>query len=963
MKKNLCLLAAAGTALGLAQVAAAQPFVINLSGATLLQNTLNAPAGTNDFIDADGDGVSGQLTPLMIDQLAPTGLPPAAGTAPNNQHWIIQYRRTGSVNGYQELLDWGGRGSGGAYATMMDGVEIDSADASDGAIVNRTTYINAGAITGPANIGNPGAAPVRSSMNGLYTAQYTVAPNPTPGGIQINVAALDVPAPWGTRIAGGSAAFSRKPLQAGYGTNPRTTRNLDGSANGFDHLLADIGNLNLFSTAATPDANTVFTTSLAFAPVTFFTNLGTGLRQATQSELQYLFMTGRAASGENLVVVTRDSGSGTRNAAMSSIGVDSSWGVGENVGSFSNSSSLDLAGPNFIPGNKGGSSRADGTVRNTRLGVSYSGSERAVNSSLVTGGRLEMLDVRNDLFGGVGYFRANLDALLNNDTAESYRIGGPGSLVTIGDPRSAPTNKGGDVDNTNPDMDNVEAAAFVNNITRSVEAFSSVPSNVANIGMPGEFIATLLIPVNAQEFRQDVNDPTNWIANPSFLPGLQNYLLTQLNPPSVLTNPVFNNGNFGSITLNGDNPVRTASVAYSDTWDPAAGTLAAVRHISQGDANLGNAGSDTLSRNRIAGDGNGDGLRNWNDIAEMLRAFRDRNSRDAAGVAASPWNAPNGTGAIAGAPGTDACIEILFDFNNDGNFARIWNGSAWDQDFSDVRYFADGLATDPVSGNLNRMMGFMLVDTNWATITAGADTNFFNTTLATGKSYAAGDSAGDVIGASGNVARGWAPVGADGAVNAFDIDYVYAQFKTNPFVTDGSADWSDIHEAVSFDLSCDMDGDLDVDQDDVCRLVNVILGTTFGDVNLDGVVNATDTAIINANLNQAGGWAQGDMDGNGVVNSTDLQIANGQIDPCNPNVCQPDLTTGAIVGQPGYGIPNGILNNDDFFYYLQQFAAGNVAVADLTTGAIMGQPGYGVPNGVITNDDFFYYLAIFAAGC
>ena len=79
--------------------------------------------------------------------------------------------------------------------------------------------------------------------------------------------------------------------------------------------------------------------------------------------------------------------------------------------------------------------------------------------------------------------------------------------------------------------------------------------------------------------------------------------------------------------------------------------------------------------------------------------------------------------------------------------------------------------------------------------------------------------------------------------------------------------------------------------------------------------------------------------------------------------CRPDLTTGAIPGQPGYGVPNGTLNNDDFFYYLAQFAAGNVAVADLTTGAIPGQPGYGVPNGIVNNDDFFYYLAIFAAGC
>ena len=78
--------------------------------------------------------------------------------------------------------------------------------------------------------------------------------------------------------------------------------------------------------------------------------------------------------------------------------------------------------------------------------------------------------------------------------------------------------------------------------------------------------------------------------------------------------------------------------------------------------------------------------------------------------------------------------------------------------------------------------------------------------------------------------------------------------------------------------------------------------------------------------------------------------------------CEPDLTTGAIPGQPGFGVPNGVLNNDDFFYYLTIFS-NNDPAADLTTGAIPGQPGYGVPNGVVHNDDFFYYLRIFSAGC
>jgi len=57
------------------------------------------------------------------------------------------------------------------------------------------------------------------------------------------------------------------------------------------------------------------------------------------------------------------------------------------------------------------------------------------------------------------------------------------------------------------------------------------------------------------------------------------------------------------------------------------------------------------------------------------------------------------------------------------------------------------------------------------------------------------------------------------------------------------------------------------------------------------------------------------------------------------------------------------VNTDDFFYYLAQFTAGNLAIADMTATAIAGSPGYGVPNGTLTNDDFFYFLTVFIAGC
>ncbi|MCB9840050.1 MAG: hypothetical protein H6809_00170 [Phycisphaeraceae bacterium] len=99
-----------------------------------------------------------------------------------------------------------------------------------------------------------------------------------------------------------------------------------------------------------------------------------------------------------------------------------------------------------------------------------------------------------------------------------------------------------------------------------------------------------------------------------------------------------------------------------------------------------------------------------------------------------------------------------------------------------------------------------------------------------------------------------------------------------------------------------------------------------------------------------------------------------EFQPPGPGFCQADLTTGAIPGLPGYGVPNGILNNDDFFYFLTLFTTKLgcgvgpgftrcPSPPDLTTTAIPGTPGFGILDGFISNDDFFYYLTIFAAGC
>jgi len=83
------------------------------------------------------------------------------------------------------------------------------------------------------------------------------------------------------------------------------------------------------------------------------------------------------------------------------------------------------------------------------------------------------------------------------------------------------------------------------------------------------------------------------------------------------------------------------------------------------------------------------------------------------------------------------------------------------------------------------------------------------------------------------------------------------------------------------------------------------------------------------------------------------------------SACIPDLTTtGAGIGDPGYGVPDGQVTAADIQYYVNAYVAGNAAIADLTTtGAGIGDPGYGVPDGNVTAADIQYYVNLYVIGC
>lgn len=888
MKRTLMIVAAAGTCLAAGPAALAQQ-LINISGASLLENYVKAPASTNDYIDVDKNLVAGSLGSGTIQQLAG----PSSGTG----LWTVQYRVVGSVNGFIELTKFGAP----SFITTDDTDPLGILGARPLALPpiigaattaynNRVLYINGGAFTGAYTAGNPGGAPNRALTGGANRG-ITVGPA---GGITIDVAPLDVASKWATRKTGGSATPFRTPLELGYGLNPRVSSGKNGESapnagnpelsGGIPVDLPTLNGRNHFDIAnpGAADANTLFDTQLAFAPIAPVINLGTGITQIKVSELQHIFTTGRAKSGENFVVVTRDVGSGTRNAFMNCIGIDPSWGVGDNIGDISALARENNLGQYFYPSNKGANGGMEGTLRNARLGIGYIGTERGVtgsgSSNWLGTNALEIPNVQNDIYGGSAYVRPTTTNLVHND-AEHWVIGGQSVLVTLGDPRAEPVADGGDA-NGHPAMVNKAAAAYVNNISRSIEAFVATPGGSQNDFMPGEFAATQFLLLNALDKLHSLDNPLSLVPNPSFVQNLQNYTLTN-NVHNHVAYTAFNTSSTGR------NPTRTTGATYSD------GVVGGNNYIAQNGATV-TYGAVTATRNKVAFDFNGDNARTLTDATDMIAAWRQRNGGAA-------WIAPTGTAGT----GDDAVIEILGDANGDGSFTS-----------ADVRYWADGLAL--VGGKLDRKAGFTAVD-------AAFGGNFFNTALATNKTYSHGDSRADVIGTSGKVAPGWAPVGADGVIDAKDIDYIYKNMRASG----GSADWEVLTQAAIVDLSCDVTGDLKVTQADVNEVVTVILGTCKGDVNLNGRVNLADRNIVDASIATPPvtvGWASGDVNGDGVVNAADRLIVCPADFNCDSSATIDDLflfLNAYFIGDSKADMDdvNGVAI-DDLFLYINQYFTG-----------------------------------------
>ena len=289
MSKQM-LVAAAGTCLGMSVAQAQQApalasgNVINVGGATLLQNFFTFRACYNDYIDADHNGVSGQAL-TGIQDLAD----PALGSS---AYWIMSYRATGSGNGFKELLNFGvaadtggvlgdnvglcGYFGGGPWTAEANGVSSVPTDAW----TNRERYINT-SVPVFANahfnysLSNPGGNPNRADLTTLG-----ILPGPgSAGGIRIDVGVLDVPSLWFVQVSGTPSATAI-PNTAGYGTNPVVALNKNGtnvSANGSNKLATLPGGFAIYDpTLGVSTATTVFDSPVTWAPIGPVANFGVG---------------------------------------------------------------------------------------------------------------------------------------------------------------------------------------------------------------------------------------------------------------------------------------------------------------------------------------------------------------------------------------------------------------------------------------------------------------------------------------------------------------------------------------------------------------------------------------------------------------------------------------------------------------------------------------------------------------
>ena len=150
---------------------------------------------------------------------------------------------------------------------------------------------------------------------------------------------------------------------------------------------------------------------------------------------------------------------------------------------------------------------------------------------------------------------------------------------------------------------------------------------------------------------------------------------------------------------------------------------------------------------------------------------------------------------------------------------------------------------------------------------------------------------------------------------AFTINVIAGGFDLGDFDQDGDVDTDDIDILCDNmgDAAYDVDGDGDADEDDLDFLIEELVeltdgsgrtGTQRGDFNLDGLINATDLATMNANFGSSDGkkYGEGNANCDELINATDLAILAGNFGYIAPAGAVPEPVTMSLLAIGGVAL-------------------------------------------------------------
>jgi hypothetical protein len=100
----------------------------------------------------------------------------------------------------------------------------------------------------------------------------------------------------------------------------------------------------------------------------------------------------------------------------------------------------------------------------------------------------------------------------------------------------------------------------------------------------------------------------------------------------------------------------------------------------------------------------------------------------------------------------------------------------------------------------------------------------------------------------------------------------------------------------------------------------------------------------------------------GTAGANGVNITRYDVRDTYPLVCMSDLSGSSDPNDSAYGVPDGLTDSSDFFYFLDQFVSNNLEV-DFSGSADPNDPEYGAPDQALDSADFFFYLDRFVAGC